>query len=64
MGNSLLSLSPTLSVPPDKPVIRGRDGEEVLTGEVGPYEVEEDLVLECEVTGGQQEGGEGDRQTA
>ena len=44
-----------IPVPPDKPVIRGRDGAEVTTasGEVGPYEVDEDLVLECEVSGGQ-----------
>ncbi len=29
------------------------DGKELLSYEIGPYEVDEDLVLDCEVTGGQ-----------
>ncbi len=33
-------------------MIRDRSGNNLLTYEIGPYEVDQDLVLECEVTGG------------
>ena len=40
-------------MPPSKPVIRDeRSMRDVLTYDVGPYEIDEDLVLECRVTGG------------
>jgi hypothetical protein len=34
-------------------VIRDRHGQELLMYEVGPYEIEQDLILECEVSGGE-----------
>ncbi len=40
-------------MPPDKPVIRDRDGAQLLGYEIGSYEVDEDLVLDCDVTGGE-----------
>jgi hypothetical protein len=33
-------------------LIRDRQGQELLTYDIGPYEIEQDLILECEVTGG------------
>ena len=42
-----------VSVPPEKPLIRDRHGQEMLTYDIGPYEIEQDLILECEVTGGE-----------
>ena len=43
----------SFSVPPDKPLIRASDGQEYHTHEIGPYEVDQDLNLDCEVTGGE-----------
>ena len=40
------------SVPPDEPVIRNQNGQEMLTYEIGPYEVGQNLILDCEVSGG------------
>lgn len=40
------------SVPPDKPTIRNQNGRELLSYEIGPYEIDEDLMIDCEVTGG------------
>ena len=34
-------------------MIRDRHGQELLTYDIGPYEIEQDLILECEVTGGE-----------
>ena len=42
----------TYIVPPEKPVIRNREGQELTSYEVGPFEVDQDIVLDCEVSGG------------
>jgi len=42
-----------VSVPPEKPLIRDRHGQELLMYDIGPYEIEQDLILECEVSGGE-----------
>jgi hypothetical protein len=42
-----------ISVPPEKPVVRDRHGQELLMYDIGPYEIEQDLILECEVSGGE-----------
>jgi len=39
-------------VPPERPIIRDINAVDVLNYEVGPFEVDQDLVLECEVHGG------------
>lgn len=39
-------------MPPDKPIIRAHGGQIITSYEVGPYEIGQDLVLECEVHGG------------
>ena len=41
-----------VSVPPKKPLIKNKEGQILRSYEIGPYEVDEDLVLDCEVTGG------------
>ncbi len=41
-----------ISVPPSEPIIKTQSGQEVTTFEIGPYEVGQDLALECEVNGG------------
>ncbi len=40
------------TVPPEKPLVRGADGRELLDYEIGPFEVDQDLQLDCEVAGG------------
>lgn len=47
-----VKLNLTIIVPPDKPIIRDQNGQELVTYEIGPYEVGQNLVLDCEVTGG------------
>ena len=39
-------------VPPNEPIIRNQNGQEMLYREVGPYEVGDNLILDCEVSGG------------
>ena len=39
-------------MPPDKPIIRNQDGQELASYEIGPYEIDEDLMIDCEVIGG------------
>ena len=39
-------------MPPNIPVIKNKGGKIVGSYEVGPFEVGQDLVLECEVKGG------------
>ena len=48
---SSLSLS-TVAVPPSPPTISDADGQEVPSRQVGPYEIDDDLVLDCHVRGG------------
>ena len=48
-------LNSLFPVPPDPPLIRDSNGRELLTHDIGPYEVDEDLSLDCEVTGGEGE---------
>lgn len=43
----------SLSVPPDKPIIRNQEGQEMVSYEIGPYEIDEDLMIDCEVIGGE-----------
>lgn len=47
-----VKLNLTIIVPPDKPTIRNQNGRELLSYEIGPYEIDEDLMIDCEVTGG------------
>ena len=42
-----------IPVPPDKPIIRNQDGQEIISYEIGPYEIDEDLMIDCEVIGGE-----------
>ena len=42
------------SVPPNEPVVRNQKGEELFSREIGPYEVGQNLILDCEVSGGEQ----------
>ena len=39
-------------VPPNEPIIRNQNGQEMLYREAGPYEVGDNLILDCEVSGG------------
>ena len=39
-------------VPPNQPIIRNQNGQEMLYREAGPYEVGDNLILDCEVSGG------------
>ena len=41
-----------ISVPPNIPMIRNKSGKIIGNYEVGPFEIGQDLVLECEVKGG------------
>ena len=49
----LTSMFVHVPVPPEKPLIRDRHGQELLMYDIGPYEIEQDLILECEVSGGE-----------
>ena len=46
-------LNLTIVVPPEAPVIRNKNGQVLAHHEIGPYEIGQDLVLECEVMGGE-----------
>ena len=52
MFHAIFNLYFFLPVPPDKPVLKLPSGREVHSYEIGPFEVDQDLVLECDVTGG------------
>ena len=45
-------LNLTIIVPPEKPILRNRNGQVISTHEVGPFEVGDDLEIDCEVIGG------------
>ena len=45
-------LNLTIIVPPEKPILRNRNGQVLSTYEVGPFEVGQDLEIDCEVIGG------------
>ena len=42
-------------VPPDDPIIRNQNGQELSTYEIGPYEVGQNLILDCQVSGGKKD---------
>ena len=44
--------SSTVAVPPSPPTISNADGQEQPGLQVGPYEIDDDLVLDCHVRGG------------
>ena len=39
-------------MPPSRPVISNADGRELPGQQAGPYEIDDDLVLDCHVRGG------------
>ena len=43
------------AVPPDDPIIRNQNGQELSTYEIGPYEVGQNLILDCQVSGGKKD---------
>nr|XP_040567526.1 hemicentin-1-like [Lepeophtheirus salmonis] len=47
-----VKLNLSIIVPPEEPVIRDGDGNQILGYEVGPHEIGDDLILDCEVHGG------------
>ena len=50
--NSFNILHFSSTVPPNEPVIRNKNGQELISREIGPYEVGHNLILDCEVSGG------------
>ena len=50
-----VKLNLSIIVPPDDPIIRNQNGAELSTYEIGPYEVGQNLILDCQVSGGKKD---------
>ena len=50
-----VKLNLSIIVPPNDPIIRNQNGQELSTYEIGPYEVGQNLILDCQVSGGKKD---------